>query len=274
MFEFRADLHCHSTASDGSLTPAELVRYAKKIGLSGLSITDHDTIEAYQTAIPVAREEGIFLGSGVEFSSVDQGVSVHILGYDIDLENEALKAFCRRHVDRRNERNRQILDKLADRGMLIELEELKTENGHPGGRPHIAMALVRKGFVSSVEEAFKKYIGDGMPFFAPGTPISTDETINVIHNAEGKVFIAHPHLLKSSRTMQRLLQKPIDGIECYYAKCSPEQEAKWLKLAEERKLLVSGGSDFHGSVKPGIPLGASWVDRVRFDLIFERNRWS
>ncbi len=267
---FRADLHCHTTCSDGTMTPEELMFHAKKIGLQGLSITDHDTVLAYKTAIPLAREFGLLLGSGVELSSVDEGVSVHVLGYDIDIENEALIALCMRHIERRRERNRRILEKLKERGILIELEE----GEKPIGRPHIAQALVEMRVVTSIDQAFKQLIGDGCPCFDPGVPISTDETLEVIHEAGGKAFIAHPHLLRSSKAIKRLLEKPFDGIECYYSKCLPNQEQKWVTLANEKGLLISGGSDFHGGVKPGIPLGASWVDRVVFDQIFEKNRWS
>ena len=269
MDKFRADLHCHTNCSDGSMSPKEILVHAKKIGLQGLSITDHDTVSAYHEAIPIARELGILLGSGVEFSSVDQGVSIHILGYDIDLESKELIAFCKRHLERRRERNRKILEKLQDRGILIELEEEGEE--HPAGRPHIALALVEQGIVASSAEAFKKLIGDGCPCFDPGNPISTDETIALIHKAGGKAFLAHPHLLKSSRALSHVMKKPLDGIECYYAKCSPSQEQKWVRLAREKGLLMSGGSDFHGMVKPQIPLGCSWIDREGFDQIFEKH---
>lgn len=268
---FRADLHCHSTCSDGSMTPEELVLHAKEIGLSGLSITDHDSIKAYETAIPAAKAAGIILGSGVEFSTVDnRGVSIHVLGYDVDLESGDLNALCRNHIERRHERNQKILAKLEKRGMKIEISELE---GYTMGRPHIAQELVSKGYASSVQDAFNRLIGDGKPCFDPGTPVYTDETLEVIHAAGGKAFIAHPHLMQRY-DFADLLKKPFDGIECYYSKCSPDQEKRWLKIAQKKGLLISGGSDFHGAIKPGIPLGCSWVDRETFDRIFEKRRWN
>ena len=272
--EFRADLHCHTHYSDGTMSPQELIFHAKAVGLSGLSITDHDTISAYPEAIEAAKEADILLGTGVEFSSVNEGTSVHILGYDIDLEHEGLTRFCEKHLERRKDRNRKIVGKLAERGMVIDAVELEEgiEKRRPMGRPHIALALVKKGFARSVQDAFSRLIGDGKPCFDPGTPISTEETIQVIHEAGGKAFIAHPHLMRRQREVEILLSIPFDGIECYYSKCTPDQEAKWVHVAQERGLLISGGSDFHGDVKPGIPLGCSWVNRETFELIFQKHR--
>lgn len=250
------------------MSPEELIHHAKALGLSGLSITDHDTINAYATAIPVAKEAGIVLGTGVEFSTVEKITSIHVLGYDIDLENQELKCLCQKHIQRRHERNERILEKLAKRGMKIVFEE---HQGQTMGRPHIAQALVESGYVTSVQEAFHKWIGDGKPCFDPGVPISTDETLDVIHAAGGKAFIAHPHLM-GGYPVHELLKKPFDGIECYYSKCMPDQEKKWVKLAKSKGLLMSGGSDFHGLIKPGIPLGCSWVGKETFDAIFEKHR--
>ncbi|NGX39022.1 MAG: 5'-3' exoribonuclease [Chlamydiae bacterium] len=272
MNEFRADLHCHTICSDGSLSPTELLEHAKKIGLSGLSITDHDTVAAYKEAIPVARRLGLLLGSGVEFSSMWEGMSVHVLGYDIDLKSSPLLELCVRHIERRRDRNRAILKKLHDRGYELSVEELekKMVGARPIGRPHIALALIEKGYVSTVQEAFDKLLGDKAPCFDPGSPITTDETIEVIHAAGGKAFIAHPHVIREKERIQMLLEKPFDGIEVYYSKFLPHQEKRWEKCAKKRCLLMSGGSDFHGEVKPSVPLGASWVDQKTFEQIFQK----
>ena len=274
--DFRADLHCHTNCSDGSLSPEELIFSAKEKGLCGISITDHDTIEAYKTAIDAAQKAGIWIGSGVEFSSVDQGTSVHVLGYDFDLENKELHEFCQIHMLRRRDRNQRILEKLEKKGMTLNLEEIESKNTAikvPIGRPHIAMSLIEKGYVKSIQEAFNQYLGDGKSCFDPGTPMSTDLTLETIHRAGGKAFIAHPHLMGSGNHVLKLLKKPFDGIECYYAKCPPDQERKWLRMAKEKNLLISGGSDFHGNIKPGIPLGCSWVNEESFMKIFEKQKW-
>lgn len=268
MNDFRADLHCHTTFSDGSLTPPELIALAKKIGLQGLCITDHDTVAAYASAIPAATAAGLLLGAGVEFSCHHCNTAVHILGYDFDLADHNLLAFTRKHQTRRAERNQQILSKLAERAMPLRLEDL---NGiEVIGRPHIAQAMLAKGYVTSVQEAFNLYLADGRCCYASGAVFTVEETLSVIQQAGGKAFLAHPHLLQDGRFLRELLKLPFNGIECYYARCSPEKERRFLKIAKSQNLLVSGGSDFHGAVKAQIPLGCSWVDAASFNKIFQR----
>ncbi len=267
---FRADLHCHTTCSDGTFTPDQLVRHAKEIGLSGLSITDHDTIEAYPIATKVAKEVGILLGTGVEFSSVFKEMSVHILGYDFLLDDPDLIAFCKKHEQRRLERNQVILEKLRAHRMPIAESELLARGEKSIGRPHIAQLMVEKGYVNSIKHAFQLYLGDDKPCFYRGKSFSSEETIDIIHQAQGKAFLAHPHLLDHRRKIRELLQLPFDGIECYYARFFPADEKKWIQIATERKMLISGGSDFHGSVKDYIPLGCSWVNQETFSKIFSK----
>ena len=267
---FRADLHCHTTCSDGTMTPNELLNHAKEVGLSGLAITDHDTIEAYGTAPAIAQELGLLLGTGVEFSSTFQSLSVHILGYDFDLLSPSIQELCEKHRLRREERNRAILENLRRLQMPILEEELLEMGEHTIGRPHIAKLMVQKKYVPTIKQAFNLYIGDGKLCFAPGKEISSEETIAVIHQAGGKAFLAHPHLLGHATKVRRLLELAFDGIECHYARFLPEQESRWLKIAKEKGWLVSGGSDFHGSNKEYIELGCSWVDEVTFHQIFQR----
>ena len=259
---FRADLHCHTTCSDGTLSPEEIVHLAKESGLAGLSITDHDTFAAYETAIPVAKEIGLLLGAGIEFSSEHQGESVHILGYDFLLDDPGIAALCLHHRTRRKERNLAILKKLADHKMFITEEELKGE-----GRPHIAACMVKKGYVTTIREAFNLYIGDGKKCFAKGDAISSQETIDTLHKAGGKAFIAHPHLLSKPAGILKL---NFDGIECRYARFTPDKEKPWLKIAESKKWLASGGSDFHGLMREDLVLGSSWVDEKTFNEIFQK----
>ncbi len=266
--DFRADLHCHSTCSDGTLTPEALILHAKAIGLSGLSITDHDTLEAYQVAPEIAKREGLRLGSGVEFSCGLREVNVHILGYDFDLHDSSLKALCARHHARRLERNRQILHKLTLHGMPLSEEELM-QGRKLVGRPHIAQLLVKKGYAVSLKEAFQLHIGDGKPCYVRGEVVDVGETIEIVHGAKGKVFLAHPHLIQRNSIVKELLKFPFDGLECFYAKFPPDQEARWKRLAAERGLLISGGSDFHGDVKDYLPLGCSWVNEEIFNRIFQ-----
>lgn len=268
---FRADLHCHSLFSDGTSTPEELIHLAKSLKLSALSITDHDTILAYERAIPEAKKNGIILGVGAEFSSIFQEWNVHILAYDFDLESKPIQEFCKKHEERREDRNRRILTKLKQRKMEIRESELHAIGGLGSiGRPHIAKLMMDHGYVKTIQEAFNHYIGDGKLCYDPGLAFSVGETIEVIHAASGKAFLAHPHLFGEGARALKVLDHPFDGIECHYSKCLPEQEARWIKIAKERRLLMSGGSDYHGSFKPLITLGCSWVDEETFYKIFQR----
>jgi predicted metal-dependent phosphoesterase TrpH len=267
---FRADLHSHTIFSDGSFTPKELIDHAVHVGLSALSITDHDTIEAYVEAVPYAKEKGVLLGTGVEFSSVYKKTNVHILGYDIDLAHPFLIEFCAKQQKRRNDRNNKILEKL--RRFRFNIEESDLHNLEPRhravGRPHIAKLLLEKGYVKSIQEAFSIYIGDGKCCYEQGDNPGIAEVIDVIKQARGKVFLAHPHLMVDGNLVKEVLKHPFDGIECYYARCNPEKERRWLKIAKEKSYLISGGSDFHGAIKPHISLGCSWVGKDEFLKIF------
>lgn len=272
MKDKRYDLHCHTTCSDGSMTPQELIEHAKEIGLSGLAITDHDTIEAYREAIPLSQQLGLELISGAEFSTHYKETSVHLLAYAFSLNNPEIIRFCKRHQERRRKRNLAIIEKLKKAKMSISEEELIiNERVAPisVGRPHIAEALVKRGYVSSIQEAFNRYIGEGCPYFEPGERFSVEETIEVIHKAKGKAVIAHPHLINESRVVEALTQFDFDGIEVYYARFGESQCQKWLQLAKKKNWLVTGGSDFHGIAKQNILLGSSWAPEETFDILRE-----
>ncbi len=271
---FRADLHCHSTCSDGTYTPEELLRLAKEVGLSGLSITDHDTLAAYTPSLfSLAKELGILLGTGVEFSCAFKNIHLHLLAYDCIVDDPGLQGFCAKHAGRRVERNARILEKLKKMGMPISQEELV--QAHPLsqtlGRPHIAKCMIDKGYVKNYKEAFSEYLGDGKKAYDEGESFSAEETISIIKAARGKAFLAHPHLLDRPRLIEDILTLSLDGIECRYAKFMPAEEKKWSKIADTKGLLKSGGSDFHGVDKAYLPLGSSWVDEPTFFKIFTRN---
>jgi len=272
--EFRADMHSHTNCSDGMISPLELIELAKSQGLSALSITDHDSIQAYtQESFAKASSIGLHLCTGVEFSCQIKGVNIHILGYDFDIENKEIQELCAKHKTRRFERNRKILYKLRTQGILIEereLEEFKMDGVI--GRPHIAALMVKKGIVSSVKEAFNKYLGDGKCCFDPGVCFSIVDTIKVIHKAGGKAFIAHPHLIKRSKILKEVLTLPFDGIECFYGIFSRRDNNKWLEIAKDKNWLICGGSDFHGDSKPQNRMGSSWIDQENFFKIYEKNK--
>jgi len=267
---FRADLHCHSCYSDGTDTPQALVDLAIKSGLSGLSITDHDTKDAYAEALPYARQKGVHLLPGIEFSAAYQSDPIHVLGYAYDPDSSAIEGLCHYHRERRRIRNLAILQNLTRLGYPCTYEELlQVSTTHVLGRPHIALLLMKKGVVTSVKEAFERFLGEGKPAFDPGEPITVEKTIQVIHQAQGKAILAHPHLIKKASIIRHMLSLPFDGLEVYYAGFPPEQEKKWLTIAKERRWLITGGSDYHGSVKPQNQLGSSWVNEQAFHALLK-----
>lgn len=270
---FRADLHCHTTYSDGSVDPKNLIELAIKMGLNAIAITDHDTVDAYKIAVPHAKKHNFLLGTGVEFSCEFKKQSIHVLGYDFSLQNEMFLTYCLRQQEKRLRRNRDILDKLRHFQMAIEESEL-LEIHHKAstlGRPHIAAVMVLKGYVKSIQEAFQLYLGDDRSCFVPGSPFPVEEALAVIRQAGGKSFIAHPHLYQNSHLIREVINLPFNGIECHYGRSHPDKMKRWQKIAKHKKLLISGGSDFHGEAKPHISLGSSWVNREVFFSIFEHN---
>ena len=237
-----------------------------KRGLAGLVITDHDSVAAYPQVLQGAQQAGVSMVTGVEFSSQFEGASVHVLGYSFAHTAPSITALCRRHTERRHRRNHAILAKLRASGMPLDEERFIIEVGAVG-RPHIAQAMVEQGYVASLPEAFKKWIGDGMPCYAAGDVITTEETIAAIHKGGGFAIIAHPHLMRPQRVITRLMTLPFDGLEGYYAHFHSKDEQRWVRMGRERDWLVTGGSDFHGAAKPMIRLGASWVNEETFQQL-------
>ncbi|NGX48909.1 MAG: 5'-3' exoribonuclease [Candidatus Anoxychlamydiales bacterium] len=272
--DFRADLHMHSYFSDGTNSPQELLYLAKEKNLSAISITDHDTIDAYDDKLfEIADELGIRLLVGSEISSQLFNKTVHILAYGIDLHSKSFKIFLEKLWEKRRDRNIQILEKLSIKNIdisendLIEFSRKTNISKTVLGRVHIAKLMIEKGYVKTLNEAFDEYIKDDGPCFVMGDRFTPKEVIDQIHMASGKAILAHPNVIKSSRVIDSLLEHDFDGIEVYYAKLYPMHEKKWLKIAEKKNLIASGGSDFHGTVKPFITIGCSWVDEKTFNKI-------
>lgn len=261
---FRADLHCHSNYSDGSSTPAELIKLAIETKLQGLSITDHDTVDAYPDALRVAGKNQLLMIPGVEFSTEFQKQSVHILGYSFDYTHPQLLKLCQQHQARRLERNLLILEKLRKEGFIIEPDELLKNSSSTIGRPHIAKALVDKGYIPDIATAFQNYLGDTKKCYVAGQSPTIEDTLSVIHAAQGFAILAHPHVYHNRSFIRKLLTFPFDGLEAEYANMQPKDNQPWLTLAQENNLLHTGGSDYHGSMKPMIMLGATTVGESLF----------
>jgi 3',5'-nucleoside bisphosphate phosphatase len=255
------DLHAHTTASDGSLTPAELVGLARETGLRALGVTDHDTIAGVSEAIAAGEASGVEVVPGVELSVEYPHGQFHLLGYLIDPDASVLRERLAVLQERRATRNDRMIARMQEGGLPITMADVVAEaGGGLVGRPHMALALVRQGIVASTQEAFDRFLGAGSPFNIPKERLSPEEAINLIHAARGKAVLAHPCTIKLAgeafaSEIARLRDLGLDGLEAYYSQHSPEQTAAFLAVAKRLSLKVTGGSDYHGRSKPHVRLG-------------------
>jgi len=256
------DLHCHTTASDGTLTPEELVEHAYQNQVYTVAITDHDTCAGISEAVEKGKEYNITVIPGIEISVDFNPGTMHICGYYIDPQN---KYFQKRITDvqnARNNRNPQIIQKLNESGINITLDEVRHESGKDHiGRPHFAQVLHKKGYVTSVSEAFNKYLAKGSCCYVHRKRLGIPEAIELIHKAHGIAVLAHPNQLGLSSWEEYkkwfiyLKELGIDGIEIF-SSCHSKRESEHFKsFADELNLLTTGGSDFHGTNKPEAHLG-------------------
>ncbi len=257
------DLHVHSTCSDGSETPEELVAHGRRIGLAALALTDHDNMDGAEAFLGACREQGMTGIAGVEISmAVEEGQgSLHILGYGLNPEHPQVKENLARVLDGRAWRNERILAKLNDLGLELEWSEvLECAGEDVVGRAHIAQALIDRDYVSSVEEAFDRYLAKGRPAYADRYRLYPQEGLRMIREAGGVAVIAHPFSWESDETelergIARLKEMGLSGIEARYSEYTPEQTVTLLRLAKRLGLLTTGGSDYHGTAKPDLALG-------------------
>ncbi|MFD2116924.1 PHP domain-containing protein [Paenibacillus yanchengensis] len=247
-----ADLHMHTTASDGILTPAELVQAAEKTSLSAIAITDHDTVFGVKEAIKIASKQLVII-AGVEISTVFQQTEIHILGYFIDVDNELLLTRLASQRNARDRRNELIINKLQQLGVSITMEqflsryEQERAAQHSIGRPHIAQLLIEIGVVPSMDEAFRLYLATGAQAFVAVPRITPEEASAWIREAGGVSVIAHPGIYQQDEYVEQLIAKGmVDGIEVYHSDHTELQQQFYLELATQYHKLVTGGSDFHG----------------------------
>ncbi|MCM1161267.1 MAG: PHP domain-containing protein [Roseburia sp.] len=258
------DLHVHSTKSDGSYTPSELVDYAVKKGLSAFALTDHDTIEGLEEAFSAAKGKEIEIIPGIEFSTEYQGKDIHILGLYIDYEGEEFKKYLWDFQESRRIRNEKMCQKLMEHRVDISYEGLKER--FPGAvltRAHYARFLWEEGYVSSMKEAFDRYIGDHAPCFLPREKVTPVQAVELILKAGGVPILAHPLLYgMSDKRLEELVaelkEAGLKGIEAIYSTYNSGEERQMKKLAEKYDLLISGGSDFHGAAKPGLDMATGY----------------
>jgi predicted metal-dependent phosphoesterase TrpH len=254
------DLHTHTTASDGRRTPADLVAYAAASGVTVLGVTDHDTVAGYAPAAAAAAALRIELVPGIEISAVRDDVDVHVLGYFIDPQSAPLLTFLAEQRQRRIDRVRRMIARLAERGIALDADAIVEPGIHDPsrsiGRPSIARALVAAGHVATMDEAFDRWLERGAPAFVPREAASPEEVIARIHDAAGIASLAHPALLGRDEWIPIFARAGLDAIEAYYTEHDDAYTARYLAIAARLDLAVSGGSDYHadgahGARRPG-----------------------
>ena len=260
------DLHVHSTASDGTLSPSEVVDHAVSLSLSAFALTDHDTVKGISIAKERAsyyKEKGtsIEVYSGVEISAGYKEKDIHILGLFVDEHNKLLNQTLEKALRNRNQRNDKIIERFANLGISITKEDLlKDAPDSVITRAHFARVLYKRGITASIQEAFEKYLGDTAPCYVPREYMTPEQAIQLILQAKGVPILAHPLLYNLPHEelyslMKRLKHAGLKGLEVYYSSNRGQDEILLKALATHFSFVASGGSDFHGSVKPQIELG-------------------
>lgn len=255
------DLHTHTTYSDGTYSPAELIELAYKNGIKAIAITDHDTIEGINYAKEKAKELNIELINGIEFSVDYKGIEMHILGYFLDINNKELLNLLKDLKKTRDKRNLELIEKLNSIGLDISFDYIKSLSG--GGlitKAHFATAIVEKGYAKTRSDAFSLYLGKDKPAYVKRVLISHKEAIDFIYNSKGISVLAHPIIYKLSNkdldiAIKDLKDSGLKGIECYYPSNTLSQTNFLISLAQKYDLKITGGSDFHGLNRPNVSLG-------------------
>lgn len=255
------DLHIHSSFSDGSLPPEAIIKEASHCDLKVIAITDHDTLLGTSVAHELAHTLGILLIPGIELSTHYQGRELHLLGYGMYATHSELHHYLSTLKTARLHRTLTMIDQLTHCGIHLRHEELMTHPHQIVTRAHFAQLLLEKGYVDYTKEAFDRFLGEGKPGFVPKERLlPIEDAISLIHDAGGVAILAHPTLYKLSRQrtlslIDYLKQRGLDGLECYYPAYTPRQTRDFLQFCHNNRLLITGGSDFHGSFKPRISLG-------------------
>lgn len=262
----KADLHMHSTASDGVYAPDALMQRAAALGFTYVALTDHDSMAGIAQAREAAQKLGMTLIAGVELSCGAQK-EIHVLGYGFDPENEALQAFCAQRVAQRERRTAAMVQKLQELGKPIDMARVKELARGVMGRPHIARALVEAGHVLSVSEAFDRYLKPGKPAYVPKEDVKVSEAVRLIDQAGGIAVLAHPMELKMGDAMLESLigewkSQGLAGVEVYHPSAQNNHASFLCHLAQREGMLMTGGSDFHGEAVRKTEIGEG-LDRWR-----------
>jgi hypothetical protein len=242
------DLHSHTTASDGALAPRDLVRLAARHGVRVLAVTDHDSTEGLPEAIDEAARHGIEIVPGLEINTDVPGAEIHVLGYCVDWQAEWFQAFLREQRAERTARVHRIVERLTGLGMPLAADEVFAicKEGSPG-RPHVAQAMVNRGYVKSVREAFDRWLRTDGPANVPRRRLTPAEAVAVIRRADGVPVLAHPGLANRDEMIPGLVAAGLAGIETYYPEHSVGQITGYRRMCQRLRLVATGGSDYHGS---------------------------
>lgn len=260
MREDRIDLHVHTNASDGTCSPAEVVRAAQEAGLRAIAVTDHDSANGYAEAAQAGKDCGVEVVPGIEISTKFHR-AVHILGYYIDPHSPALEPALNWVVQDRDERNEKMAALMAADGLPVSYEQMHERFGPVIGRPHFARVLVELGLAESVSEAFDRFVEKGRKYYVGRNFLSIERSIEIIRNSGGVPVLAHPFQYRLDdgelrELIEHCLVYGLRGMECRYSGYDEDQCAYLLRLAKEYGLLSTGGSDFHGANKPQIAIGS------------------
>ncbi len=260
-----ADLHTHTLFSDGTQSSEGLVAEAKKEALDCIAVCDHDTVAALSQAIALGKEQGLEVLPGIELSAAEQGTEVHILGYMIDHQNKALKEKLDFLRTNRVQRIYEIVEKLNALGINLNPGSVfaVAQDGTPG-RLHIARAMLKEKQVSTLDEAFRRFIGDRGPAYVCGFRLEPTEAIKLIKDAGGVSVLAHPYSIHRDELIPQLAAAGLGGLEVYYPEHSQAMINFYLDMAKKYNLVVSGGSDYHGYAKPDVKIGAV---RIPYELV-------
>ena len=267
-----ADLHVHTHYSDGADSPQRVVELAKEAGVSAIAITDHDILDGYPEAAAAAQAAGLELIPGLEMSASEVGREVHMLGFFIDAGHAGFQQQLAEQRTRRMARIHEMIARLQQLGLAVTPEDVFSQAKHQGaiGRPHVAQALLKRGYVSTMREAFDRYIGNDGPAYVPGSPLGPEVAIRAIREAGGIPVLAHPIYLKDDAFIEQLVRDGLVGLEVYHSGHPPEAVQRYEQLADRLGLLKTGGSDYHGTSKEGAPIGSM---HVPYALVEALKQW-
>jgi hypothetical protein len=267
------DLHLHTTASDGRLSPAQLVARARAAGLTTISVTDHDTVAAIAEVTELAGAVDMRVIPGIELTAVDDGRDVHMLGYFFDPASATLAALLTKQRSLRVTRVREIGERLAALQVPVDVEEVllgaATRPGSSVGRPQVARELVRAGYVGSVQEAFDRWLATGRPAFVPRSGPSPVAVVEAIHAAGGLASMAHPGVTRRDELIAPLVANGMDAIEVFHTDHTPVAQQAYYALAHQHGIAMSGGSDFHGDETRRNTLGVTTLPAAAFEALLK-----